>query len=760
MNKFTKTVYGLWIAFATGLFFFLFFVISVHTNLFGWWGEIPGFEELENPKSQEASTVYSSDGKVMGHYFSENRDKVRFKNISQNVIKALIATEDERFEDHSGIDFRATLRMVYGVLTLNLDGGGSTLSQQLAKNLFNMRKEPRFKGSLYKIGPFRQLGTKAKEWITAIRLERSYTKEEIITMYLNTVDFNYKSLGIQAASKTYFSKDASDLNIQEASLLVGMLKGPSLFNPRTKVENATKRRNQVIFQTARVGFLTKAQKDSLYELPIELDFNLPSTSKGIAPYFREVIKKDVLKILKIHEERTGKKYSLYSDGLKVYTTVDYRMQKYAEEAVMEHMRWLQRKFRKDWGKKTPWGAKDIEIAVKTLPIYEELVKKYGKNSDSLKIVLNQKELTRIFTYEGVVDTMISPINKIIHDKWFLRTGFLSVEPQTGHVKAWVGGINKEHFAYDHVRQGSRQVGSTFKPILYSAALNYKNYTPCTQVLDGPVTLRLPNGQVWEPRGKPTGEMITLKKALAQSLNPIAAHLIDKVGVDNVVEHAAQFGIHVPKTDQVPSLALGVTPISLYDMIGAYTTFVNEGIFMKPVYLTRIEDKHGRIIYEGSAKRKIVMSKDNAFKMVQMLKGSTYISKGTALALNHTYHLTDGINEMGGKTGTTQKSADGWFFGISQSLVSGCWVGGENNKIAFRSGYYGQGARMALPIFGRYMQKVYEDQKLGIKKQPFKAPERMTPEQIAQEILCEGLPEGLESDSTILPVDEEGIGLLD
>lgn len=755
MNKFTKMVYGLWIAFTTALFFFFFFVISIHTNLFGWWGDIPDFEELENPKSEMASTVYSSDGKVLGHYFSKNRDKVPFEKISQNVIKALIATEDLRYEEHSGIDFRATIRMITGVLTLNPDGGGSTLSQQLAKNLFNMRKEKRYRGSLYDFSPTKALGIKAKEWITAIRLERAYTKEEIITMYLNTVDFNYSSLGIQAASKTYFNKPATDLNIQEASLLVGMLKGPSLYNPRRKVENATNRRNVVFYQMKVAQFITKKEQDSLAKIPIQLDFNLPSQSKGKATYFRGVLENDVKKILTNIEKKTGKKYNLYKDGLKIYTTVDANLQKYAEQSVLEHMKFLQEKFRKDWRKKTPWSAKEIERAVKSLPLYHQLVKKYGSTGDSLKLVLNQKELRQVFTYDGVVDTMISPIDKIIHDKWFLRTGFLSVEPQTGHVKAWVGGVNKEHFAYDHVRQGSRQVGSTFKPLLYSTSLNIKNYNPCTQILDGPVTLRLPDGKVWEPRGKPSGDMITLKTALARSLNPIAAKLIHEVGVGEVVKHAAQFGIKIPKHDQVPSLALGVTSISLYDLIGVYTTFVNEGVFKKPVYLVRIEDKHGRLIQVESTASKIIMSKENAFKMVQMLKGSTQIRGGTAVSLGSKYHLTDGINEMGGKTGTTQKSADGWFFGITEQLVSGCWVGGETNKIAFRSGYYGQGARMALPIFGKYMQKAYKDIKTGIKKQPFKVPERFTQQQIAEEILCTQLDESFTRDSTSLP-HQEGV----
>ncbi len=731
-----------WIGLGAFAIFLPLFLWMASINLFGLFGEIPDLKLLENPKSSIASELYTADGKVLGKYFRKNRTKVEFDDISLHVIRALIATEDERFEHHSGVDFEATLRVVKGVLTLNLQGGGSTLTQQLAKNLFDLRGEGHT-GPLEKIPGVRSLVIKAKEWITAKRLERAYTKKEIITMYLNTVSYVYDSHGIYAASQTFFGKKPKDLDIQEAAVLVGMLKNPALYNPKKYNERVQKRRNVVMHQmTKQDGFLTEKEYDSLKVLPLELDFNPPNYNTGLAPYFRGEIKREIQRIC------SDAGYDLYADGLKVYTTIDSRLQKYAEQATEQHMKSLQKDFKKSWGKREPWGTGKSKQRyamreIRRTELYRQLKKRYNGDKDSINLALNEKRPSQIFTYKGIVDTNISPLDELLHHKWFLQAGVLSVDPHTGQIKAWVGGINKEYFAYDHVRQSARQPGSTFKPVLYSAAIQ-RGYSPCYTITDGPVSLKMPDGKTWVPRGKPTGKAIDLKTALAQSLNPIAALLIRDIGPDEVVRQAVNLGIPEDRLDAVPSLALGTSPVSLYEMIRPYCTFVNNGVYNELSYISKIVDKHGKTIYESTPSTRQAMSAEEAFKMVTMLRGSTQIAGGTARSLDTQYKLLDGVNQLGGKTGTTQSSTDGWFMGISKDLVTGVWVGGDDNIVRFPKGYgyLGQGSKMALPIFGLYMQKAYKDRKTGIRKAPFPIPETLTEAQIRQEFLCESV-----SDST-------------
>lgn len=723
----------LWIGFIAGVTGILLFFWLISINAFG---ELPSFEVLENPPSELASEVFTADKHSLGKYFRTNRTYVDYEDISPNVIKSLIATEDVRFEEHSGIDERATFRVIFGILTGNKKGGGSTISQQLAKNLFRMREDKHgVKAPNKKIVKF-------QEWIVAKRLERAYTKLEIITMYLNTVNFGYvrgvEIQGINEAARTYFNKQAIDLKLEEAAILVGMLKAPTTYNPIYKPKNAFKRRNVVLLQLHLAGFLTEKQKEEYQKLNLVTNPSYADYNSGIAAYFRGQIKNELTDILK----KQGR--DLYSEGYKIYTTIDYEAQKAAEQAVFEHMKYLQKVFKTSWHGKTPWPTSYIDKQIRKSPEYKQIVLDAKGSKAKIKAAINKKRKASIFVYTdnkmgqgNYIDTMISLKNETIHNKWILRVGFLAVEPNSGAVKAWVGGIDKRHFQYDNVRQGRKQPGSTFKPVLYSAAIA-NGYQPCDTILDASKTIMV-DGKVWKPKSKPTGNYIPLKLALAKSLNNIAAYLIDEIGPDNVIKQGQRLGINPDLLESNYSLALGSSSLSIWDLIGAYTSFVNKGRHIQPYYINQIEDKNGQIIYKAKPKVTIAMNPDDAFKMVMMLREG--VKSGTSRSLNSAkYGIMNNNNQLGGKTGTTNNSADGWYFGISNQIVCGVWVGGEDKNVHFPpTNVNGQGARMALPIFANFLKKCYNNPNTKIKEEPFTVPSSLSDEELYRNILCEEPP---------------------
>jgi penicillin-binding protein 1A len=725
-----KAIKLLWISFLGGSSILILYIFLVSINFQNMFGEMPSLENLENPKSEEASELYTEDNVLLGKYFRENRTAIEYEKISPNLVNALVATEDSRFEEHSGIDLRGLMRVFFKTFLAGQStaGGGSTLSQQLAKNLFNTHSA-KYQGSLSNIPGLKTLIVKTKEWITAIQLERSYTKKEILTMYLNTVDFGSNAFGVEVAARTFFDRSPDSLNVNEAAMLVGLLKAPTMFNPVENPDFAIGRRNTVLDQMEKYGYLTAEQFDSLKKIPIHLRYNVENHNQGLATYFRSLSTNFLIGWCK---ERG---LDLYSDGLRIYSTIDSRMQKYAEDAVAEHMKDLQKKFFQQWGKKNPWldeKGKEIpnfiENAAKRTDRYRALKQIYGK--DTLAIIKEMKKPVKmsIFTWNNPnkeKDTIMSPYDSIKYYKHFLHTGFLAMDPRSGYIKAWVGGINHKHFKYDHVKQGKRQPGSTFKPIVYATALDL-GYTPCYELPDLPVGF--PTGDkdnsVWTPQnsdGKFTGEMFTLRRAMANSINSITANLIRKVHPETVVEYAKRLGITSP-LDAVPALCLGVCDVSLYEMVGAYGTFANEGVYTEPFFITRIEDKNGNVLQEFIPKTAEAINEETAYMMLYMLRGATEEKGGTALGLNQYGLLWQG-GEIGGKTGTTQNYSDGWFIGMVPKLVAGAWAGGDDRCIHFRSMDLGQGARMAMPIWGLFMQKVFKDKSLGIKQEAFAKPSK-------------------------------------
>lgn len=724
-----KIIKYLWLAFIAGLFSFILFVWGVSVNFLGLFGELPNFKTLENPQSELASELYSADNVLLGTYFRENRSPVTYNDLSPNLINALIATEDIRFEKHSGIDFQSMGRVIFKSLILRQGtGGGSTLSQQTAKNLFKTRGQES-QGLLSRIPGLRMLIIKTKEWIVATKLEKSYTKNEILTLYLNTSEFGSNAYGIKTAAKTFFNKTPNDLAIQEAAVLVGLFKAPTYYSPVFNPENSLRRRNTVLSQMERYDFLTKAEYDSLKVLPIELEYNVQNHNQGYAQYFREVIKADLNKWARENLKPDGTSYDLYGDGLKIYVTIDSRLQRYAEEAVQEHMRALQAQFEKEMGTRAPWIDEHgrvipnfLETQVKRTEAYRNLVKRYNSNTDSIDYKLNEKKRMRVFSWEkGEVDTLMSTMDSLRHYKRHLQTGFVSMDPHTGHIKAWVGGINQKYFKYDHVKQGRRQPGSTFKPFVYAAAIE-NGYSPCYSVIDQPVEINIPGQPTWRPSnadGKFSYQKLTIRRAMGQSINSITAYMMKKLSPKVVVETAKRLGI-TSDLEEVPALALGTNDVSIYEMVGAFGTFVNKGEHITPFYIDRIEDKNGNLLQQFTPRKRPAMSEEHAYLMVYMLRGGFDETGGTSQGVP--YSLREG-NELGGKTGTTQNASDGWYMGISKDLVSGVWVGGDDRAIHFRSWISGQGGRTARPIWVKFMEKVYADPSTGITKGPFPRPER-------------------------------------
>jgi penicillin-binding protein 1A len=692
----------------------------------GVFGELPSIEDLENPKNNLASEVFSSDEKLLGKYYKENRTMVKHQDISPFVCNGLVATEDARFFSHSGVDAMSLPRVFFKTVIGgdNSAGGGSTITQQLAKMQFHERPE----------GKVERVIQKLKEWIIAARLERYYTKEEILAMYLNRFDFINHAVGIKSAARIYFNTTPDLLKIEEAAMLVGMAKNPSLFNPLRRVEATQLRRNVVLHQMTRYDnpqtgepYLSKAEFDSLKLLPLTLDYKKEDHNEGLATYFREYLRSELQKWADENPKPDGTKYNIYKEGLKIYTTIDSRMQDYAEQAVAEHMGLeLQDDFFKHWqGKKDAPFSKltsdQIENvlvqAMKRSERYRKL-KDEGIKQDSIRRIFETPVEMSVFSYRGDIDTIMSPMDSIRYYKFFLRVGFMAMDPKTGAVKAWVGGVNSKHFSYDHVRQGKRQVGSTFKPFVYALAMQ-ENWSPCHQVPDVPVTFELETGQTWTPKnsdGKYNGGMMTLKRGLATSTNTITAHVMKQFGPEAVVNLVKKLGV-TSHLDPVPSLCLGTADISVFEMVGANAAFANKGVYTEPVFITRIEDKNGNVLKDFVPRRVEAMSEEAAYLTLKLMQG--VVEAGTGSRLRGSKYKI--YTPVAGKTGTTQNNSDGWFMGITPDICAGVWVGGEDRSIHFRSTALGQGANMALPIWAKFMNKVYADDKLKVSKGDFEAP---------------------------------------
>lgn len=716
-KNYKRFIIWFWILLGGPVLGILLFVLGV--RLFA---DLPDTEALQNPKTNLATEVYSSDMKVLGKFYAENRTNVKFSEISPNVVNALIATEDVRFYDHSGVDIRALGRAVSGALRgSSSSGGGSTISQQLAKMLF-----PRENLTLAGL-----VTRKIKEWIIAVKLEREYTKEEIIALYLNKFDFVNNAVGIKSAAQIYFATTPDKLTIEQAAVLVGMAKNPAYFNPNRFPERSEGRRNTVLRQMTKYGYLTETQRDSLEKIPLKLIFHPEDHNEGLAPYFREYMRDVFLK--KWAEENPkpdGTKYDVYRDGLKIYTTIDSRMQRYAEEAVAEHLKELQGEFDKEIKRKKnapfAWNVNKEEIksimkqGMKRSERYRVL-KKAGLSDAEIEKNFNTKIKMAVFTWNGPKDTVMSPLDSVRYYKGFLQTGFMSMEPQTGYVKAWVGGINHRFFQYDHVQLGhARQVGSTFKIFVYALAIQ-EGYSPCYRIPNVKTCIEMPAGQpLYCPSNsggneKLEGKMLTLQQALANSINYVSAYLIKQFGAPAVADFAHRMGV-VSKIDPTPSICLGTPEISVYEMVGANATFANKGTWIQPTFVTRIEDKNGKVLADFVPRTQEVMNEEKAYVVLQLMKGVVQI--GTGVRLRYRYKLTMPI---AGKTGTTQNNSDGWFMGITPDLVSGCWVGAEDRSVHFDRTDQGQGAQMALPIWAKYMQRVYADKTIKLTQGDFEKP---------------------------------------
>lgn len=725
MTKF-PLIRTFWILLATFFIGIAIWTYAVSLDAFGLFGGIPSTENLANPKSELASEVYTEDGVLLGKYFKENRSPAEFSELSPNLIKALFATEDIRFENHSGIDMKGTMAILWYVIRFDRRGS-STLTQQLAKNLFDTRSEL-YKGTLSDVPGLGTVIIKTKEWITAVKLERTYTKQEILTMYLNVVHFGSNTFGIKTAARTFFNTTPDKLSLEQSAMLVGVLKAPTLYSPVYNPERALKRRNTVLEQMEKYDFLTEAETESLKLRPIDIgQYKVENHNEGFGTYFRTELKKDLQKLCR------EKGLDLYSDGLKIYTTINSRMQRYAEQALDSHMKAQQAVFFKYWKGKNPWvdengtEIKDFILnAARKTSLFQAYKEQYNGNEDSAILAFKRPLRTTLFSWRGGVDTTISPWDSIAYTKHFLHSGMMSMDPFTGHIKAWVGGINYKFFKYDHVRQGRRQPGSSFKPIVYAAAMD-NGFTPCTEMVDAPVTFyNEETNTYWTPKnsdGKFTGERMTLRKAMAQSINSVAAQVMKKLGPERVVDYAKRLGITSP-LDAVPALCLGASDVSVFELVSAYSTFVSGGTWTKPYYITRIADKNGNVLATFNPEKKEVVSEETAYMMVHMLMGATKERNGTALGLHRLGKTLVG-NEVGGKTGTTSNYSDGWFMGITKQLVTGIWVGGEDRSIHFRSFHLGQGSKMAMPIWSYYMDKVYADPVLGITKGPFKRPANLS-----------------------------------
>ncbi len=747
-TNFKKYIIWFWSLILGGLFFViaLFFTASV-----GGFGALPTFEELENPQTNIATEVISSDGVTIGKYATENRTPVHFNELPQNLVNALVATEDERFYKHSGIDFRGTARAVLKPGS----GGASTITQQLAKMLFTGRASSNI---------FKRVLQKMKEWVVAVKLEKQYTKEEIIAMYLNKYDFLNQAVGIRSAARIYFGKEPKDLEIQQSAMLVGMLKNSSYFNPLRRETIVKQRRNVVLLQMSKNNYISEDEKIELQQLPLELNYTPESHDEGYATYFRAHLQKLMRTWVQNNPKPNGEEYNIFKDGLKIYVTIDSRMQQYAEEAVEEHMANLQSYFFKEQKTNRTAPFYDLEKdqinriyqrAKKNSDRYKRL-KAVGKTSKEINKIFNTKTKMKVFSWKGVRDTVMTPNDSIKYYKHFLRSGLLSIEPQTGHIKAWVGGINNKFFKYDAVAQQKRQVGSTFKPFVYATAINQLRMSPCDQLPN--IRYTIPKGkygipEAWTPdnSSEKYGGMLTLKEGLAGSINTISANLIDKVAPENVVRLAKAAGIET-NIKAYPTIALGAVDLSLLEMVSAYSTFANRGLRVKPMIITRIEDKNGTVLKDFVSETQEVLSEESAYVILNLLEGVTQSGSGVRLRTDWTsgggavtgfpYKFT---NPIAGKTGTTQNQSDGWFMGIVPNLATGVWTGGEDRATHFSGITKGQGATMSLPTWALFMKKCYADESLNISMEEFEKPEQLT-----IDINCNKKEE---EDVQTLPVDD-------
>lgn len=741
VQDFSKYVRWFWIVFLGGIMALILLFLLASWGVFG---EMPDHTQLENPRTNLATEIMSSDGKTLGKfYFNDNRTPISFNELPKHLIEALIATEDARFHEHSGIDARGTLR---AAVYLGKKGGASTISQQLAKQLFHSRE---------KANIIEKLSQKIREWIIATRLERQYTKEEIIAQYFNIYDFLNNADGIRSAARIYFGKEPKALNVKESAMLVGMFKNSALYNPRRNPEGVKNRRNVVLSQMEKYGYLNKEVKDSLQRTNLDLNYSPESHREGIATYFRGYLDGFMKDWIKNNPKPDGTKWNLYNDGLTIYTTIDSRMQAYAEKAVQQHMPRLQAEFfNQNTPKRNPTtpflelddGEIDALLSRSMKQSERWRHMKYDLKKADKDIVKSFSEPTKmtVFTWKNgkasEVDTLMKPIDSMRYYKSFLRTGMMSMNPQTGHVKAWVGGVNYRHFQYDMVKQGKRQVGSTFKPFVYAAAIDQLHYSPCDTFPDVPFCIeanKYGNAEEWCPKnsGDNYGGTRTLKGALANSVNTITAQLMDKVGPQTVADLVKKLGVN-SNVLPVPSIALGTPDISVYEMVGAYAAFANQGVYTKPVMVTSIEDKNGTLLYQFKPETRDVLSEETAYVAVNLMEGVTQGGSGTRLRhkwagyraeykeiiTGYPYGLT---NPIAGKTGTTQNQSDGWFMGMVPNLVTGVWVGAEDRAVHFKTITYGQGASMALPIWGLYMKSCYADPDLDISTQPFTKPKKLS-----------------------------------
>ncbi|MES2376249.1 MAG: transglycosylase domain-containing protein [Bacteroidota bacterium] len=690
---------------------FAFVVILIAATTFGAFGPLPTLRDLENPKSDQASEIRSSDGQILGKYYTKNRSSVPFKDISPNVISALVAKEDNHFYSHSGIDFWRNFTSILYTLTGHTQGG-STITQQLAKNLFA--------GEPPATNPFKRIIQKLKELVIAVRIEKHYTKQEIITMYLNTVDFGSNTFGISSAASTFFNTTPNKLDAGQAATLIQILTSTTKNSPVRHPERALRNRNFTLDRMVQEGYLTAEEAEQCKAKSLELDYNPTNHTEGLAPYFRAVLRDDVKKILTTVTKADGTPYDIDRDGLKIYTTIDANMQLYAEEAQREWMRDLQGQFNSQWkGVKLADKIKNFKLlidqGIHQSDRYRQL-KAEGMDEEDIINNFNTPDTLNIFTWRGDRDTMMKPVDSILYCKMLLRNAVMSMDPTTGYVKAWVGGINFEHFKYDQVKQGARQVGSTAKPFTYAKAIE-NGYSPCMPVENVPVSFPdfpNPDGTPWVPGSSPLETLpgsITLRTALAHSQNWVTAYVMKEIGPQPVMELIKKMGIHNP-VPAYPSICLGVFDATVMDMTAAYSAFVNHGVWTEPTYLLRIEDKNGNVIFNYTPKVKMVMNDQVAYVMVDMLRSVVDQSGATGNRIRWKYNFT---NPIGGKTGTTSDNSDGWFIGITPKLVTGVWTGCENRDFHFRTTRMGEGSNSALPIFALYLKKVYADQSLGIKK---------------------------------------------
>lgn len=735
-HEFDKYVRWFWIIFSAGI---LFIVLLFSLASWGAFGELPDHTQLENPKTNLATEIISSDGVTLGKfYFNDNRTPVGYDELPKHLVDALVATEDARYYQHSGIDIRGTIR---AIVKLGSGGGASTISQQLAKQLFHGE------GSTNVLERILQ---KVKEWIIAIRLERQYTKEEILAQYFNIYDFNNNADGIRSASRIYFGKEPKDLDLKESAMLVGMFKNSSLYNPRPDRNpvGVKNRRNVVLAQMEKYGYITEQVKDSLQKTDLDLNYSPESHREGIATYFREYLRAFMKDWIKDNPKPDGTLYNLNSDGLKVYTTINSRMQKYAEEAVQKHMPRLQAEF---FHQNTPSRNPTAPFLELDQNEIEDLMNrsmrqserwrhmKYdlGKSNDDIKASFYKPTQMTVFSWKGEIDTIMKPIDSMRYYKSFLHPGLMSMNPQTGQVKAWVGGMNYKHFQYDHVKTGKRQVGSTFKPFVYATAIDQLHLSPCDILPRSQITIeanKYGNPEPWSPKNADGdyGGSMTLKDALANSVNTVTARVMDRVGPRPVVDLVKKLGVE-SDIPAVPSIALGTADLSVYEMVGAYSAFANKGVYTKPFMVTSITDKNNTVLYQVKPETRDVLSEETAYVTVKLMEGVTESGSGVRLRTTgadsyrpdykeiitgYPYQFT---NPIAGKTGTTQNQSDGWFMGMVPNLVTGVWVGADDRSVHFRSITYGQGAAMALPIWALYMKSCYADPDLNISKEDFDVP---------------------------------------